>query len=171
MMNDMLGYAAEQLADDPSEQQRACLGQVLSERASRFSEMGQHPQAEDMSRRALTIAREFGDKELVAWCLCQLSCEVRDPAKAKRFGEEGLALYIELGDKRGQTNAHQYLALINMVRGNRSAGEIREHLSLSLALSREIGYRTMTAWALLAWACYYMTKDRQQKRSSHGKKV
>jgi hypothetical protein len=155
MVNDMLGFAAEQLVDDPSEQQRACLGSVLLERANRFSEMGQHSQAEDMARQALTIAREFGDKQLAAWCLCQLACVVRDPEKAKRYCEEGLSICAELGDKRGQANAHQFLALISMVRGNRSAGEIREHLSLSLALSREIGDRTITAWALLAWASYY----------------
>jgi tetratricopeptide (TPR) repeat protein len=112
--------------------------------------------AEDLTRKALTILREFGDKTEIAWGLCDLSRVIREPEEAKRLAEESIALFIELDHKVGQAIAHLFRATVS---GDLSR-EGENYLLECLTLSRENGFTALLAWALSYLTYYY--SDRGQ---------
>jgi tetratricopeptide (TPR) repeat protein len=112
--------------------------------------MGRYAEAQGYLEESLGIAREIGDKQMIARALQPLglaSLGQGDLTTARGHFEEALALARELGDKRELAAALNALAQLH-----RAAGELDSAEPLYknvLALARELGDRESIAIALL----------------------
>jgi len=112
--------------------------------------MGRYAEAQGYLEESLAIAREIGDKQMVARVLQPLGLASHgqgNPAKAREHFEEALALARELGNKRELAAALNALAQLNRAEGALDTAEpLYEN---ALALARELGDRETIAIALL----------------------
>jgi predicted ATPase/class 3 adenylate cyclase len=112
--------------------------------------MGRYSEALAHLAEGLAIAREIGDKPMVAALLQPLGLAAHgngDPNAARTYLTEALALARELGDKRELLAAHNALAQLHRAEGELDAAEPLYERTLTLA--RELGDRESTAIGLL----------------------
>jgi tetratricopeptide (TPR) repeat protein len=112
--------------------------------------MGRYAQAHDHLMEGLAIAREIGDRPMIAAVLQPLGMVASgrsELAAARSYLEEAVALERELGNKRGLASAINGLAQLQRETGALDAAErLYEQV---LALARELGDREVIAIVLL----------------------
>ena len=97
-------------------------------------------QAQDQLDRALTLARQVGDKALSATIerfRGVLAYDRAQMAAAKTAYQHALTLYKEVGDRQGQLHIHSNLGQILQAQGR--LAQARAHWQESLTLFRELG--------------------------------
>lgn len=97
-------------------------------------------QAQDQLDRALTLARQVGDKALSATIerfRGVLAYDRAQMATAQAAYQHALTLYKEVGDRQGQLHIHSNLGQILQARGR--LAQARAHWQESLTLFRELG--------------------------------
>ncbi|SRR6266699_1196301 len=103
--------------------------------------------ARPLLEQALVLWKEVGDKDGIAYALCDLaslSALQGEYDRARVLYEEGLTLCKAEGNKRGIAHALCRLAEILLVTQD-DQGAVRALLEESLALAREVGYKTTMA--------------------------
>ena len=70
------------------------------------------------------------------------------------LADEALAMFVELGDRRGEAEALRLLGRLRLYR--RDYPEAERHMSEALAIFRELGDRRREGWSMqnMAWAAY-----------------
>jgi len=112
--------------------------------------MGNYREAQSYLVESLDIAREIGDKAMVAKVLQPLGMAVQglgDLITARRYLEEALALAEEAGDKREIAGAFNALAQLHRMQGHLDRSEPLYARVVSLA--RELGDGDLIAIGLL----------------------
>jgi predicted ATPase/class 3 adenylate cyclase len=147
-----LGYrvSVEALARAGAQARDAVRCQTLFDAGQLGSAMGRYREAFKHLEECLSIAREHGNKIMVAAVLQPLglaSLGLGDAVTARERFEEAYALAQDLGDKRQVAAALNALAQLDRLQGELDTAEPRYENVLKLA--REVGDRESTAVALL----------------------
>jgi predicted ATPase len=111
---------------------------------------GDRDHARDLYNKVLALRREQNDIQGIASVLTSLgllAMRARDLAKAEEQLEESARLYRGLGDKAALSNTLFDLGLVEVRRPD-SCDRAAASFSESVALSRELGYHRVTAYAL-----------------------
>ena len=147
-----LGYqlTVEALARPGAQVRMASRCGALTDAGELRSWMGQYREAQGHLQEALAIARELGDKRIIARALYPLALAAlgqRDLTGARGHLQEALALRTALGNRREATSVLNALAQIHRTLGELDAAEpLYEQV---LANARELGDREIIAIALL----------------------
>jgi predicted ATPase/class 3 adenylate cyclase len=147
-----LGYrvSVEALARAGAQARDAVRCQTLFDAGQLGSAMGRYREAFEHLEECLSIAREHGNKIMVAAVLQPLGLAalgLGDAVTARGHFEEAYALAQDLGDKRQVAAALNALAQLDRLQGELDTAEPRYENVLKLA--REVGDRESTAVALL----------------------
>ncbi len=108
-----------------------------------------HRTARAAFRESLALYRQHGDERGQAWVLIHLGWLCTDSGHrmaARRFLERALEICERIDDRHGSARAKNLLGLLAWAAGRWSDSE-QLHLD-SLAISRKLGDRWATAWAL-----------------------
>jgi predicted ATPase/class 3 adenylate cyclase len=123
---------------------------VLCDAGQYCSFMGRYREAQKHLEESLAIARELGNRDMIARVLQPLSMALLGQGlltEARTHLEEALALAMQLGDKRELAGAINALAQIQRIQNDLEAAEpLCEQV---VALARELGDREITAIGLL----------------------
>lgn len=117
-------------------------GRALMNLGNAESFLAHYDVALDHLGRALALAREIGDKWLIAACLvniCNSSEAIGDHERMEAASKEGVALFQSVGDKAGLLMAQNYLAVSAFRRGRFE--EALPHCNLSIEIANQIGDR------------------------------
>jgi predicted ATPase/DNA-binding SARP family transcriptional activator len=139
--------AAREAADD------SAIGQALSDLGGIAREAGDHSRAEQLYAESADALRRAGNIVRLGTVLnnSAVLCLERDEiARGRELAEEALALQDESGDKEGRIFTLFTLGRISLGEGRLDEAARRLHESLTLA--REVGYRDVSAYCLLAIA-------------------
>jgi predicted ATPase/DNA-binding SARP family transcriptional activator len=139
--------AAREAADD------SAIGQALSDLGGIAREADDHSRAEQLYADGADALRRAGNIVRLGTVLnnSAVLCLERDEiARARELAEEALALQDESGDKEGRIFTVFTLGRIALGEGRLDEAARRLHESLTLA--REVGYRDVSAYCLLAIA-------------------
>ena len=124
--------------------------QALTVYANCFLRQGNFPETIKIARQSLQMTRALSNQGLEAWCLSCLGACIALQGSAregKDLMEQGLAIHRAQGNRIGQANTLEWLALTNS-NMERSIGFAKE----SLNLCRELGNLTGIAGALIVLA-------------------
>ena len=110
---------------------------ALNNLASLIGDQGEYARAISLTKEALALFREVGDKEGIGWVLFELAMKLffsqDDPAKIHALLEESLALCRELGSQENTAWALSNLGEVFLKEGD--AVKARSLLEESLMLS------------------------------------
>jgi tetratricopeptide (TPR) repeat protein len=154
MIRGLLGLAlrvtVEALTRAGAQQQNVARWEALFGAGQLGSWMGRYAEAETYLQESLAIAREIGDKPMVARVLQPLglaSLGRGDLGAARMHSEEALSLAEELGNKRELAAALNALAQLHRAEG--APNTAQPLYERALALARELKDRESIAIALL----------------------
>jgi class 3 adenylate cyclase/tetratricopeptide (TPR) repeat protein len=115
------------------------LGRISLAFAAVAKDQGRHRDAITWCRRAIAVAGPIWDKATLAnaYSVHDGSASVLGRLDEARFGDRALALFTELGDLRGQGQAHSNLGLLSIMQGRWDDG--LAHWEQSKAALRAVG--------------------------------
>ncbi len=95
------------------------------------------------------------------FCVGLLAMRIGDMERAEALCRESLAIFQELGDRRGIGEAYYFLGYLAMMRGDFTVA--RPLLEEGLALCREVGNRRTIGWVLiwLGWVIFHQGEYRR----------